>query len=280
VAPGGGVKRCWRKPSGGISGSGISGSAVVTSVKLAPGRLRLVGERRVTSIGRHVGLADVGPDARARLDALARIVQDVSDFDAASAPVDAMGLWILRRLAIDIASTPRFRAEVTARTWCSGVGARWAERTTQLHLGDRLCVEAIAIWVHTDPERGVPTPLPPGFDAVWGATAAGRKVTARLRHGAPPSDARRQPWSLRATDLDVVGHVNNAAYWAAIEEELARRGRPRVRHAEIEFRTGLDLADAVDVVVADTDDGFAAWLCVGGDVRASVLVGCESCSTN
>jgi acyl-ACP thioesterase len=234
----------------------------------------------VTSIVRNVGLADVGPDARARLDALARIVQDVSDFDAASAPVEGMGLWILRRLDLRIEAMPRFRAEVTASTWCSGIGACWAERTSQLHVNDRLCVEATSIWVHTDPDRGTPTPLPPGFDAVWGATAAGRKVSARLRHQPPPADAPRRVWPLRATDIDVVGHVNNAAYWAAIEEELARRGHPRVRSAEIEFRSGLDLADRVDVAVADTDEGFAAWLCVGGDVRASVLVGCEPCRTN
>jgi hypothetical protein len=43
----------------------------------------------------------------------------------------------------------------------------------------------------------------------------------------------------------------------------------------IEFRAGLDLADAVELCVADRSGGFAAWLCVGPDVRASVLVGCE-----
>jgi hypothetical protein len=49
-----------------------------------------------------------------------------------------------------------------------------------------------------------------------------------------------------------------------------------VRSAEIEFRAGLDLSDSVDLLVADRDDGFAVWLCVGPDVRASVLVGCEA----
>jgi acyl-ACP thioesterase len=243
-----------------------------------------VGERRVTTITRHVGLADVGPDARARLDALARIVQDVSDDDAASATVAGMGLWILRRMSMRIDATPRFRADVQVSTWCSGIGARWAERTSQMHVGDALCVETTAIWVHTDPERGAPTALPPGFDAVWGATAEGRTVSARLHHPPPPPDAARRAWVLRSTDLDVVGHVNNAAYWHAIEDELARRGRPRVRSAEIEFRAGLELTDTVELVVADpTDtnmgDGFAAWLCAGGAVRASVLVGCEACST-
>jgi acyl-ACP thioesterase len=238
-----------------------------------------VGEQRVTTIRRHVGLGDVDPAGRARLDGLARIVQDVSDFDAASVSIDGMGLWILRRLDLRVASTPRFRAEVTASTWCTGIGARWAERTSRLLVGDRLCVEATAIWVHTDPQTGAPLPLPAGFDAVWGATAAGRKVSARLHHAPPLENTRRRAWPLRATDLDVVGHVNNAAYWAAIEEELTARGRPRVLHAEIEFRAGLDLADTVELAVADTDSGFAAWLCVAGDVRASVLVGCEPCST-
>jgi acyl-ACP thioesterase len=144
----------------------------------------------------------------------------------------------------------------------------------------RMCVEAVSIWAHTDPELGAPIPLPPGFDAVWGATAAGRKVSARLRHRPPSADAIRVVWPLRATDVDIVGHVNNAAYWAAVEDELARRGHPRVRRAEIEFRAGLDLADRVELAVSDTDDGFAAWLSVDGDVRASVLVGCEACRTN
>jgi acyl-ACP thioesterase len=233
-----------------------------------------VGEPRVVTVERHVGLADVGPDARLRLDGLARIVQDVSDEDAATAVVDGMGVWILRRLVMRIEHTPRFRADLVATTWCSGVGPRWAERTSQLRAGDRLCVDAVAIWVHTDPATGAPIALPPGFDDVWGPSAAGRRVSARLQHAAPPAGAVRRPWPLRATDIDVVGHVNNAAYWQAIEDELARRGRPRVRTAEIEFRAGLDLSDATDLLVAEREGGFAAWLCVGSDVRASVLVGC------
>lgn len=246
---------------------------------MEPGSLRGMGGRRVSTIVRHVGLADVDPGARIRLDGLARIVQDVSDFDASTVSVEGMGLWILRRMELRIAATPRFRAEVSASTWCSGIGARWAERTSRLSVHGQACVEAIAIWVHTDPERGAPVPLPAGFDAIWGATAEGRKVSARLRHAAPPPAAVRRRWPLRATDIDVVGHVNNAAYWHAIEDELERRGRPRVGTAEIEFRSGLAPADDVELLVAERDGGFAAWLCVAGDVRASVLLGCEACST-
>jgi acyl-ACP thioesterase len=234
-------------------------------------------DRRLVTVTRQIGLADVRPDGRARLDAVARIVQDVADHDAATAPdTDDMGVWILRRLALELAHTPRLRAQVTATTYCSGVGARWAERTTELRVGEQSCIATTALWVHVDRERGTPAPLPKSFDSVWGATAHGRKVSARLRHDAPPSGLDRLRWPLRATDLDVLDHVNNAAYWAPVEEELARRGRPKVRRAEIEFRAGLLATDAVDVVSNSTADGFACWLVVGDDVRASMLVGCAS----
>ena len=98
-------------------------------------------DRRVIAVTRHVGLADVRPDGRMRLDAIARVVQDVADADAeAAAGVPGMGLWILRRMELDIAHTPHFRAELDARTWCSGVGARWAERSTEVDVADTSCI--------------------------------------------------------------------------------------------------------------------------------------------
>jgi acyl-ACP thioesterase len=230
---------------------------------------------RVVSVTRTVGLADVRPDATIRLDAIARVLQDVGDEDAASSGIEGMGFWLLRRLALRVHHTPRLRAVLDLSTWCSGVGARWAERRTDIAVGGQLAIESRAVWVHVDAVSGAPMPVPPEFDAVWGESAGGRRVSARLRHPAPPTGAGGTRWPLRATDLDVVGHVNNAAYWAPIEEQLARAGAPRVRSAEIEFRAGLDAGDDVEVVTTDHEAGFAVWLTVAGDVRASVLVGCD-----
>ena len=55
---------------------------------------------------------------------------------------------------------------------------------------------------------------------------------------APPVAAERTPWPTRATDFDLLGHVNNASYWAPIEDALVGVDRP-IAAAAIEFRGGV-----------------------------------------
>jgi acyl-ACP thioesterase len=235
-----------------------------------------------------VRLADVAPSGRLRLDAIARMLQDVSGDDTADAGYAPDAVWVVRRLVIELAPSrsPRLRDELTLATWCSGTGRRWAERRTDLLIGDangELAVRAAALWVLVDQRSGRPLPLGAGFDAVFGDAAGGRRVGQRLRHGPPPPGASRSPWPVRVTDFDVLGHVNNAVYWAPVEETLARRapeGRvARPTRAELEFRGGLDPAEAVDMIVEphepDDPDGaeeLRLWLVVGPDVRASAVV--------
>ncbi|MCI0346955.1 MAG: thioesterase, partial [Chloroflexi bacterium] len=75
-------------------------------------------------------------------------------------------------------------------------------------------------------------------------------------------------------DFDVLGHVNNAAYWVVVEEELARRRDLRAPlRAEIEYRDGIDPGDAVDVRVDDGADGsLRLWLVSGDELAASAIV--------
>jgi acyl-ACP thioesterase len=231
------------------------------------------GEGRMVAMQARVGLGDARPDTRVRLDALARYLQDVADEDATTAPVnDDVAVWVLRRLAVQFVRTPRFRDALTLATWCSGAGARWAERRTNVSRRGEVAVHSAGLWVHVDRESGRPSRLPPAFDAVWGPSARGRSVSPRLHHDAPPDGATRERWPVRATDIDIVGHVNNAAYWAAVEELLARRPTLRVARAEIEFRAGVLPGEDVDLVVEDRERGFMCWFLVDQEVRASASV--------
>jgi acyl-ACP thioesterase len=166
---------------------------------------------------------------------------------------------------------------VELTTWCSGVGGRWAERTTSLmdmrEVFSGLCVEARAIWVHVRLETGAPIALADEFFAVYGDELRKQKVSARLTHPGPTDGAVRRAWPLRRVDFDVFGHVNNAVYWAAIEDELDgwRNGR-HLTGGEIEFRAGIDPGEEAEIVVDAGDTTLWFWFVVGDEVRASARV--------
>jgi acyl-ACP thioesterase len=182
-------------------------------------------------------LADCAPDGRVRLDALARWLQDVAYADLVDAGLAARSRWVVRRTALHVSRFPRFGETLALRTFCSGLGRMWAERrTTAIRDGaPDADLEAVALWIHIDPGGTRPTPLHDEAVEVFRATAGDRRIKARLRHPAPSDGARSAPWSFRAAELDVAGHINNAAYWQPLEEELVA-APPTAIAAEIEFR--------------------------------------------
>ncbi len=231
-----------------------------------PGADRLVPRPpagRTFSASRRVRFGDLNPSGRLRLDSLARFLQDVSSDDTSDAELENDMAWVVRRTAVELARSPRFREPITLTTFCSGTGSRWAERRVSI-TGDRgAAVEAVSLWVHLDAETGRPLPLPDEFHAHYDEATQGRRVSSRLAHPAQiPSDATRHPWPLRATDFDLLGHVNNAATWAVVEEALATRphlGLPL--RAELEYRLAIEPGDAVDVVTSEGSDGSVSlWL--------------------
>ena len=216
------------------------------------------------------GLADVAPSGRARLDAIARWLQDAALADVVDSGLDGGGVWVLRRLRLAVARFPRFGEALEVATFCSGTGALVAERRSTVLAGGEALVEAVALWVHLDPDGTHPRPLPAGFEAVYGAAAAGRRVRARLRHPPePPADAAARPWRFRAADLDLAAHVNNAVYWQVVEEELAGAEPDDGADVEIEYRAPGDAGEAV--VLAS---GGMRWIVAdGGAVLATVRLG-------
>jgi acyl-ACP thioesterase len=216
----------------------------------------------------HVRLGDVTPKGRMRLDAIARALQDVANDDG----VDAVGVneaasWILRRTTIVAEQFPVFREALSLTTWASGAGARWAERRTTI-VGDRGAhVEAVALWVYVDLATGRPRKLDPWFWDSYGTSVGDRRVNARLAHNDPPPEAAApKPWPVRFADFDLVGHVNNAVYWAIVEEFLdVAPGRP----AEVEYRGGLDRGQ--NVAVLAHDDGL--WILGDGIIAATARSG-------
>jgi acyl-ACP thioesterase len=225
---------------------------------------------RVYSHAQRPGLGDCAPSGRIRLDALARWLQDVAYADVEDAGVAQAAVWVVRRARMHVKRFPRFGSHFRLATFCSGLGRMWAERrTTITRVGaEESDVEAVSLWVHLDPEDLRPTPLTQAEMEAYGDAAAGRRVTARLRHPAPASVEKRFPWRFRATECDLAAHINNAAYWTVLEEEILGGSDPEALDVEIEYRTPAQPGEKLVLC-----NGDRRWIVdEAGETHASIVV--------
>jgi acyl-ACP thioesterase len=216
------------------------------------------------------GFADCAPSGRIRLDALARWLQDIAYADVQDAGLADSAVWVVRRTRIRVSRFPRFAERYQLATFCSGMGRMWAERRTNVTAmeSSRCEVEAVSLWVHLDPSTWRPSPFNEQEIATYGGSAGGRRVSARLRHPAPQSPQDGQRWWFRATERDIAGHINNAAYWQPLEEELLASGEPERMDVEIEYRAPAQPGEKVVLC-----DGLRRWIVdEGGEMHASLLL--------
>jgi len=211
---------------------------------------------------RRISLSDTDAAGRLRLDAIARYLQDVASEDWLDAGFDHDShVWVVRRteLAVQEPFVPEDALEV--ETWCSGVAPSAASRRYSISGAGGGRVEAESVWIHLDHDLR-PKRLDASFVDVYGTSAGGRRASTRL--GLPVAvTGTRRPWAFRTTDVDRLGHVNNAAYWAPVEEAWHGRLHGPIA-AVLEYRRPIDLDEPVEVAV----DGDHLWLSVAGEARA------------
>ena len=229
---------------------------------------------RVFRATRPVRLGDVDRHGRLRLDALARHLQDVATDDYADAGLAGDPVvWVVRRAAVRVTRWPRYLERVEYATFCNGLGPQWAERRTTATGDGGGRVETAVLWASLGSRTGRPAPIPTGFASLWGLPDGYRPVSARLLHPPPPPAAAHRRWELRATDLDVLGHVNNAGHWEAVEDVLARTLTDRVPvAAECEYRVPVDLGDAVTIASEIAGGTLRMWLVSDRGLHASAAV--------
>jgi acyl-ACP thioesterase len=233
---------------------------------------------RVYRSQRTIRLADVAVDGRLRFDAMARYMQDVASDDVEDAGAeDELLTWVVRRTLIDVEHQFGADRSASLATWASGSGSHWAARRTSITGDAGGHAEAESIWVLIDQRTSRPARLPALFEALYGASGLGRKVSAKLELPPEPAvEAMRVRWPIRVSDIDTLSHANNAVYWAAIETALAsdRDGEPaagRMRGV-LEYRRPLDLTSDLDLAIARNPPETALWFVDGGETAACAVI--------
>jgi acyl-ACP thioesterase len=223
---------------------------------------------RTFSARHRIRLADVDPRGRVRLDAVARFLQDVAIDDVQETGWGTPAhLWFLRRIRIEVLEPFLEDRDVELVTWCSGLAAIAAGRRWSLR-GDRGgSAEVDSVWIHLGPDQR-PARIE-GF-GIYGEATGGRRVSTKLALPDPSLGEPDLPWPLRATDIDLHGHVNNAVYWQAVEHVLPSTGidsgRPLV--AELDYREPIDLGDGIDLVTSNAGGQLLAGFRALDGIRA------------
>ena len=200
------------------------------------------GTGRTFRVAYRVRLSDTDATGRLRLDAIARYLQDAAIDDVSETGWGAPEhLWVLRSVRIDVLTPSLEDRQVEIVTWGSSFSALAAGRRWSLRGDAGGDIEVDSTWIHLGPDAR-PARIGEGFDG-YAEAAQGRVTSTKLTLAPPPIGEERRAWPIRLTDVDRMGHVNNAAYWAAVEQRLPDVGieaRQPLR-ARLDYRHPIDL---------------------------------------
>ena len=216
-----------------------------------------------------VRLSDTDATGRLRLDAIARYLQDAAIDDVEETGWGAPEhLWVLRSVRIDVLTPFLEDGEVGIVTWGSSFSALAAGRRWSLSGDAGGSIEVDSVWIHLGPDAR-PARIGAGFDG-YSEAAQGRIASTKLTLAPPAIDGDRRIWPLRVTDVDRMGHVNNAAYWAAVEQRLAEveLDPRRPLRALLDYRHPIDLGERVELVEHAEAGRYHVAFLVEGAVKA------------
>lgn len=209
---------------------------------------------RQFTFSRRVALSDTNPAGRLRIDACARYLQDLAAFDAIEADISEFGNWVLRQNSIEISSLPTYGTALDSKTYLTGSGRAWIQRTSIISDAESKAelIVAKALWVLTHSENGSPISIPTQLYKIYGPLATQHKIPIRDSKRPPlPEKVTPIDWQIRYSDQDILAHLNNATYLEVLEEVLHRKGidLPTNRPATctVTYRESTSYTDQSDV---------------------------------
>jgi acyl-ACP thioesterase len=165
--------------------------------------------------------------------------------------------WLVRSIELDILDDIAYGASLTVSTEIVGLRRVWARRRSEFteQGAGRVLAVALTDWVLLN-ERGLPARVPPAILAVFPFPPE-TYTPLRVELPQPPAAAEHSTIAPRHSDLDPMGHVNNAVYLDYFEEHLAIVGRRgQIRRRPRRYRA--EFIDAAEAGMTLTGEGWAA----------------------
>ncbi|GFG73419.1 acyl-[acyl-carrier-protein] thioesterase [Mycobacterium botniense] len=198
-------------------------------------------------------VADIDRDGRLRLDAAARHIQDIGQDQLREMGFEETHpLWIVRRTMVDVIRPITFSDMLRLRRWCSGTSNRWCEMRVRIDGRKGGLIESEAFWININRETQMPSRISDDFLAGLQRTTSIDRLRwkAYLTAGSRDDALEIHEFPVRVTDIDLFDHMNNAVYWAVVEDYLA--AHPALLKAPlrvtIEHEAPVALGDKLEIL--------------------------------
>ncbi len=145
--------------------------------------------------------------AQVAIDASAAVGFDGAWYDAAGAR------WLVRRTTFDVLRPARASETLAVRSWVEDFRRVRSRRRYEAALVDGTpAFVAVTDWVFVDLATGRPRRIPADLEARFGVPASPSVPRAAWDAPVAPVGASRSMHRVRWTEVDALGHMNNAVY--------------------------------------------------------------------
>lgn len=218
-----------------------------------------------------------------RFDSLARLAEMISVASGESGLRGPALSWVVRTTLAEVRQYPAVGDWVNLTISTSGWGPAWIERRIVVELdpasdGERSFGPAIVVstvWVSFDRDARRPSRLQGEELDRWRTLANGRRIGAA--HVLNPLDGSVTPtiteWPLRKSDIDIQGHLNNAAALSPFDDRLAAEGLTGRRgFYRVEYGSEIDPTDTIFVESTQGDSGLDGQLRKAGNRETPAVI--------
>ena len=175
--------------------------------------------------------------------------------------VDKGSVWILNRMQAEILRAPEYLEDLTVVTWHKGSKGYRAYRDFIVYVGNEKVALASSRWLYFDMQRKRIVRIPEETSAAYTTESEAAMDNQIDSWRAEPDFAPMvvKPISIRTSDYDPLGHVNNAVYFDYVETlaAYAFEAFTGLAHLKIEFKKELGQGvETVQAGLAEAQTGY------------------------